>query len=83
MAGVNVKPARRSGAGATARRAGNKKRRITFRTAKEKTAGGKVVALGTGKVNEEGRRWISREERDKVLISKYGGPKSKSTGKLS
>jgi chaperonin GroES len=43
-------------------------------TAKEKPQEGKVVALGTGKVNEEGKKVdFTVKKGDKVLISKYGG----------
>ena len=47
-------------------------------TAKEKPQEGKVVALGTGKVNEEGKKIdITVKKGDKVLISKYGGTEIK------
>src|SRR5258705_12068532 len=43
-------------------------------TAKEKPQEGKVVALGTGKVNEEGKKIeFTVKKADKVLISTYGG----------
>jgi len=43
-----------------------------------------VVALGTGKVNEEGKKVdFTVKKGDKVLISKYAAPKSKSMAKLS
>ncbi len=43
-------------------------------TAKEKPQEGKVIALGTGKVNEEGKKVdFTVKKGDKVLISKYGG----------
>ena len=43
-------------------------------TAKEKPQEGKVIAVGTGKVNDKGER-ISLEvkEGDRILFSKYGG----------
>src|SRR3978361_727272 len=50
-------------------------------TAKEKPQEGKVVALGTGKVNEEGKRVdFTVKKGDKVLISKYGGTEIKIDG---
>src|SRR5436190_967489 len=43
-------------------------------TAKEKPQEGNVVALGTGKVNEDGKKVeFTVKKGDKVLISKYGG----------
>ena len=43
-------------------------------TAKEKPQEGKVVALGTGKIDENGKKIdITVQKGDKVLISKYGG----------
>src|SRR5258706_1965092 len=43
-------------------------------TAKEKPQEGKGLALGTGKVNEEGKKVdFTVKKGDKVLISKYGG----------
>jgi len=43
-------------------------------TAKEKPQEGKVVAVGAGKLDEEGKR-ISMDVKkdDRVLFSKYGG----------
>src|SRR5260370_36187377 len=47
-------------------------------TAKEKPQEGEVVALGTGKVNEEGKKIdFTVKKGDKVLISKYGGNEMK------
>src|SRR6202521_490911 len=47
-------------------------------TAKEKPQEGKVVALGTGKVNEEGKKVeFTVKKGDKGLISKYGGTEIK------
>jgi chaperonin GroES len=47
-------------------------------TAKEKPQEGKVVALGTGKLNEEGKKVeFTVKKGDKVLISKYGGTEIK------
>jgi chaperonin GroES len=50
-------------------------------TAKEKPQEGKVVALGTGKVNEDGKKVdFTVKKGDKVLISKYGGTEIKIDG---
>src|SRR5260370_5632201 len=50
-------------------------------TAKEKPQEGKVVALGTGKVSEEGKKLdFTVKKGDKVLISKYGGTEIKIDG---
>ncbi len=47
-------------------------------TAKEKPQEGKVIALGTGKVNDEGKKVdFTVKKGDKVLISKYGGTEIK------
>ena len=47
-------------------------------TAKEKPQEGKVVALGTGKVDENGKRIeFTVKKGDRVLISKYGGTEIK------
>jgi chaperonin GroES len=47
-------------------------------TAKEKPQEGKVVALGTGKTDDDGKR-IPFEVKvgDRVLVSKYGGTEVK------
>ena len=43
-------------------------------TAKEKPQEGKIVAVGSGKLNENGERMpLEVKEGDRVLISKYGG----------
>jgi len=43
-------------------------------TAKEKPQEGKVIAVGTGKLNENGERIpLDVKEKDRVLFSKYGG----------
>jgi len=43
-------------------------------TAKEKPQEGKVVAVGPGKVNKNGKRIPPEvKENDRVLFSKYGG----------
>jgi chaperonin GroES len=50
-------------------------------TAKEKPQEGKVVALGTGKVNDEGKKVdFTVKKGDRVLISKYGGTEIKIDG---
>ena len=47
-------------------------------TAKEKPQEGNVVALGTGNVNEEGKKIdFTVKKGDKVLISKCGGTEIK------
>jgi chaperonin GroES len=47
-------------------------------TAKEKPQEGKVVALGTGKIDDNGKRVdFTVKKGDKVLISKYGGTEIK------
>jgi chaperonin GroES len=47
-------------------------------TAKEKPQEGEVVALGTGKRDEEGKLLpFTVKKGDKVLISKYGGTEIK------
>ena len=50
-------------------------------TAKEKPQEGKVVALGTGKRDEDGKLIaFTVKAGDKVLISKYGGTEIKIEG---
>ena len=50
-------------------------------TAKEKPQEGKVVALGTGKLDDNGKKVEFTVKRgDKVLISKYGGTEIKVDG---
>lgn len=50
-------------------------------TAKEKPQEGEVVALGTGKVDENGKKVeFTVKKGDKVLISKYGGTEIKVEG---
>jgi chaperonin GroES len=47
-------------------------------TAKEKPQEGKVVALGTGKIDDNGKKVdFTVKAGDKVLISKYGGTEIK------
>jgi chaperonin GroES len=49
--------------------------------AKEKPQEGKVVALGTGKVDDNGKKVdFTVKKGDKVLISKYGGTEIKVDG---
>ncbi|MBA7706547.1 10 kDa chaperonin 1 [subsurface metagenome] len=43
-------------------------------TAKEKPQEGKVIAVGSGKLNEDGKRMpLDVKKNDRVLFSKYGG----------
>lgn len=50
-------------------------------TAKEKPQEGKVVALGTGKLDESGKKIeFTVKKGDTVLISKYGGTEVKIGG---
>ena len=50
-------------------------------TAKEKPQEGKVVALGTGKLDDNGKKVdFTVKKGDKVLISKYGGTEIKLDG---
>jgi chaperonin GroES len=50
-------------------------------TAKEKPQEGKVIAVGTGKLNEEGKRVpLEVKVNDRVLFSKYGGTEIKIDG---
>ena len=50
-------------------------------TAKEKPQEGKVVALGTGKRDDDGKLIeFTVKKGDKVLISKYGGTEVKVDG---
>ena len=49
--------------------------------AKEKPQEGKVIAVGTGKVNDKGERIpLDVKEGDRVLFSKYGGSDIKIDG---
>jgi chaperonin GroES len=51
-------------------------------TAKEKPQEGIVVALGTGKTNDEGKKVpFEVKKGDRVLVSKYGGTEIKLDGK--
>jgi len=51
-------------------------------TAKEKPQEGKIVALGTGKTDDDGKK-VAFEVKvgDRVLVSKYGGTEIKLDGK--
>jgi chaperonin GroES len=50
-------------------------------TAKEKPQEGEIVALGTGKTDDEGKKIeFTVKKGDKVLISKYGGTEVKVGG---
>ncbi len=50
-------------------------------TAKEKPQEGEVVALGTGKLDDSGKKIeFTVKKGDKVLISKYGGTEIKVDG---
>jgi len=52
-------------------------------TAKEKPQEGKIVALGTGKRDEDGKILpFTVKKGDKVLISKYGGTEVKVDGEI-
>jgi chaperonin GroES len=51
-------------------------------TAKEKPSEGIIVALGTGKTDENGKKVAFEVKKgDRVLISKYGGTEIKLDGK--
>jgi len=50
-------------------------------TAKEKPAEGKVVAIGNGKMGDDGKRIpVSVKEGDRVLFGKYSGTEVKVEG---
>jgi len=51
-------------------------------SAKEKPQEGVIVALGTGKTNDEGKKVpFEVKKGDRVLVSKYGGTEIKLDGK--
>ena len=51
-------------------------------TAKEKPQEGVIVALGTGKTDENGKKVAFEVKKgDRVLVSKYGGTEIKLDGK--
>jgi chaperonin GroES len=50
-------------------------------TAKEKPAEGKVVAVGTGKTGDDGKRIpLEVKKGDRILFGKYGGQEVKIEG---
>ena len=50
-------------------------------TAKEKPAEGKVIAVGKGKVNDDGKRVpLEVKKDDRILFGKYGGQEIKVEG---
>ena len=50
-------------------------------SAKEKPQEGEIVALGTGKIDEQGKKIeFTVKKGDRVLISKYGGTEIKFEG---
>ncbi len=50
-------------------------------SAKEKPAEGKIIAVGNGKMNDDGKRVaLEVKEGDHVLFSKYGGTDVKVDG---
>ncbi len=51
-------------------------------TAKEKPQQGKVVAVGTGKLDEDGKKIpFNVKKGDRILMPKYGGTEIKVDGK--
>ena len=51
-------------------------------TAKEKPQEGKVIAVGTGKLDDEGKKIAFNVKKgDRVLMPKYGGTEVKIDGK--
>ena len=51
-------------------------------TAKEKPQEGKVIAVGTGKLDEDGKKIAFNVKKgDRVLMPKYGGTEVKIDGK--
>ena len=51
-------------------------------TAKEKPMESMVVAVGTGKTNDDGKKvFLEVKKGDRVLVSKYGGTEIKLEGK--
>ncbi len=47
-------------------------------TAKEKPQEGKVLAVGPGRIDDDGKRWpLDVKEGDKVLFAKYAGTEVK------
>src|SRR6266566_8679773 len=61
---------------------GKKGRIIIPDTAKEKPMESRVVALGTGKTGDDGRKVpFEVKKGDRVLVSRYGGTEIKLDGK--
>jgi chaperonin GroES len=61
---------------------GKKGRIIIPDTAKEKPMESKVVALGTGKIGDDGKKVpFEVKKGDRVLVSRYGGTEIKLDGK--
>ena len=79
---IKMQPLGGPGARAPPRRERNKKGGIIIPdTAKEKPQEGEVVALGTGKTDDEGKKIaFTVKTGDRVLISKYGGTEVKIDG---
>ena len=51
-------------------------------TAKEKPQQGKVIAIGTGKIDDNGKKIpFNVKKGDKILMPKYGGTEIKLDGK--
>jgi chaperonin GroES len=51
-------------------------------TAKEKPTEGRIVALGTGKTDDNGKKVpFEMKKGDRVLVTKYGGTEIKLDGK--
>ena len=51
-------------------------------TAKEKPQEGRVIAVGTGKIDDDGKKIpFNVKKGDKVLMPKYGGTEIKMDGK--
>ena len=84
MAGVNVKPLGDRVLVQPLEEQETKKGGIIIPdTAKEKPQEGKVVALGTGKIDENGKKIdFTVKKGDRVLISKYGGTEIKIDGEI-
>src|SRR5437016_8491357 len=52
-------------------------------TAKEKPQEGQVVAVGTGKVNDDGKNFpLAVKEGDRILFGKYSGRSEEHTSEL-
>ena len=56
--------------------------RVLVDPAKEKPQQGKVIAIGTGKIDDNGKKIpFNVKKGDKVLMPKYGGTEVKLDGK--